>query len=135
MINPFYKDEWVTIYKGDCMEILPQVSGDLIMTDPPYGMGDVWIREETDKLVKRELADWDREFDPTKVPFGNLPLVAFTVDWRLPQWYQIRPKGRLIAWVKTNYPHNLRGHVISNVEWIFFDAKFIYREYANSRHL
>jgi site-specific DNA-methyltransferase (adenine-specific) len=132
-MNPFYKDELITIYYGDCRDVLPNITGDLLMMDPPYGMGDVWIREDVGKLVRRELAEWDRDFDPTAYPFRDLPLVAFTVDWRIPEWYSIRPKGRLMAWTKTNYPHNLRGHVISNVEWIFFDAKFIYREYANSR--
>lgn len=28
----------VTIYNGDCREILPQISGDVVVTDPPYGL-------------------------------------------------------------------------------------------------
>jgi len=39
MIRPYYTDEWVTIYHGDCREILPQIpdkSIDLVLTDPPY---------------------------------------------------------------------------------------------------
>lgn len=35
----YYEDKWVTIYHGDCREILPQldVKVDLVLTDPPYG--------------------------------------------------------------------------------------------------
>jgi len=40
-MNPYYQDKWVTIYHGDCREILPQldVKVDLVLTDPPYGIG------------------------------------------------------------------------------------------------
>lgn len=36
---PFYKDESVTIYCGDCREIIPELGQfDLLLTDPPYGV-------------------------------------------------------------------------------------------------
>lgn len=36
-MNAYYKDEWVTIYHGDCREILPSLPKvDLVLTDPPY---------------------------------------------------------------------------------------------------
>ena len=37
MIEPYYQDSLVTIYHGDCREVLPRVgSVDLILTDPPF---------------------------------------------------------------------------------------------------
>lgn len=36
--KPFYQDKWVTIYHGDCREILSQLDTkvDLVLTDPPF---------------------------------------------------------------------------------------------------
>ncbi len=42
MIKPAYQTERVTVYHGDCLEIMPQPDSesiDMIWTDPPYGHG------------------------------------------------------------------------------------------------
>ena len=42
MMQPYYQDEWVTIYHGDCREILPEWDAnfvDLVITSPPYNAG------------------------------------------------------------------------------------------------
>lgn len=39
-MKPYYQDNAVIIYHGDCREILPQVEPvDLVLTDPPYNRG------------------------------------------------------------------------------------------------
>lgn len=39
-MTPYYQDEAVTIYLGDCREILPSLPKvDLVLTDPPFGVG------------------------------------------------------------------------------------------------
>ena len=36
-MKPYYQDEWVQIFHGDCREILPTLPKvDLVLTDPPY---------------------------------------------------------------------------------------------------
>lgn len=38
-MNPYYQDGQVTLYQGDCREVLPTLEPvDLILTDPPYGV-------------------------------------------------------------------------------------------------
>ena len=37
-MKPYYDQDGITIYHGDCREILPHVTADVMVTDPPYGI-------------------------------------------------------------------------------------------------
>lgn len=38
-MKPYYQDEYVILYCGDCREIIPELGKfDLLLTDPPYGV-------------------------------------------------------------------------------------------------
>ncbi len=77
MTDPYYQDDHVTIYHGDCQEFLPVMDrADLILTDPPYGLGDLWQGGggENTKTSWRfdpaEARGWDQDtidFVPTLV--------------------------------------------------------------------
>jgi site-specific DNA-methyltransferase (adenine-specific) len=40
-VNPYYEDDAVALYHGDCRDVLPQLTDaiDTVITDPPYGVG------------------------------------------------------------------------------------------------
>ena len=39
MTKPYYDSGGVTIYNCDCRDILPHLKADVVVTDPPYGIG------------------------------------------------------------------------------------------------
>lgn len=38
-MKPYYEHAGITIYHGDCRDVLPQLKADAVITDPPYNCG------------------------------------------------------------------------------------------------
>src|SRR5271154_6973796 len=53
-VKPYYEHAGITIYHGDCREILPTLPKfDLLLTDPPYGYA-----YASDYVCETTTADW-----------------------------------------------------------------------------
>ena len=70
-MKPYYQDDYVTIYHGDCREILPELPKvDLVLTDPPYGI-DIALSGQVGGSVlasntQHIASDWDSDRLSTK---------------------------------------------------------------------
>lgn len=55
MATPYYADDSVTLYHGDCIEVmeaLPDASVDAVLTDPPYSSGG---RRENSRSIRKSM--------------------------------------------------------------------------------
>ena len=76
-MKPYYEDKYVTIYHGHCREILPTLPKvDLVLTDPPYGIGKDGQKQSTGGHGGRkgyEFMGWDN-IRPDKETFDLMRL-------------------------------------------------------------
>jgi DNA modification methylase len=92
-VKPYYDEDGITIYHGDCREVLPTVRGvDLVLTDPPYnfessGGGIHSRRDYTNRLDAINCCDFDPAWFfpllPTKYAamFCNKVLIPDYIAW------------------------------------------------------
>ena len=59
-MKPYYQDDQVTIYHGDCLEVLPGLlenSIPLIISDPPYNIG-YHYESYSDRMEEKEYLEF-----------------------------------------------------------------------------
>lgn len=95
MIKPYFDRDGITIYHGDCFEIMPELETvDLVLTDPPYNCGKDY-RVYKDRL-KPKAYD---ELIANIVNYSNgnmVVLLGSQGNITLPWWKQI-PSAKLIV--------------------------------------
>jgi DNA modification methylase len=106
-MTPYYRDDWVTIYHGDCREVLPGLGRfDLLLTDPPYGIGFAAQPTDYQRANGMKPAEWDN-----KRPDPQTMLMAFRLTDRQVVWggnYFSLPTSRgWFAWCKPDAPPSM----------------------------
>ncbi len=100
MTEPYYIDDLVTLYHGDCLEVTEWLAADVLVTDPPYGVnagssvfsGDphgnapaVAGEDRTGRASDRVLTDYHVRFRNEALRlWGERPALVFG-SWRAPR--------------------------------------------------
>jgi len=102
VIKPYYEEENITIYNGDCLEVmkeLPDKSIDLVLTDPPYNVGIKYTDMTDDNKSSQEYINWSRQW----LSIFTCPKIIFVGIKNLLLWNEILPSPQwIIAWIKRN---------------------------------
>lgn len=135
-MKPYYDRDGITIYHGDCLDVLPQIDQvDHVITDPPFNVssrdqranttiGRVPRKDGTHREIVRDFGEWDHGWEPE--PFiAELPrlirsggsLVAFTSEFLFAPYLASGLDHRaLLYWRKSNPAPNFRKQIVRSVE-------------------
>ena len=95
----YYQDELVTLWHGDCLEETHWLEGDVMITDPPYGVAYVsnWSKYGSTKPIQ---GDKDPEIRDKTLELWDGPALVFG------SWKIYRPKNtrQLLVWDKGKSP-------------------------------
>lgn len=104
-MDPYYSDDFVTLYHGDCREITEWLTADVLVTDPPYGVAYESNQNRDRRNVKRGrpiMGDSDTSIrDKAIEMWGDArPALVFG------RWDVVRPARtrRRLVWDKGNIP-------------------------------
>lgn len=92
MIEPYYSEDGITLYCAKCEDVLPQLQADVVITDPPYGVGyEYGEYVDTPENFERTILQtvrWCAENIPTAVNMSMRQM------WKLP------PAKWVLCWYK-----------------------------------
>lgn len=116
-MQSYYNDGGVTIYHGDCREVLPSLGTetDLLLCDPPYNVGCLYDLYD-DRMTPAEYETWCRDWW-RGCELATRRQVVFPGHGNLPMWWQIgsrKPSG-VGCWYKPGNPAG--GGVFQRCEW------------------
>lgn len=107
-MTPYYEDDLVTLYHGDCIEVmssLDEASIDTVLTDPPYSSGG---RRENARSIRKSMTrrveddDWIRG-DAMSTPGFVYLLRECGIQWRR----VLRPGGHVLTFIDWRMAPNL----------------------------
>lgn len=96
-MTPYYQDSAVTIYHGDCLELLLELKCDLCFTDPPYNSGLKYGAGTDDKRL--DYWDWLRLRIDQMLIHNRCVLVKHTA-LKITDFLRHFPQSRILVWSK-----------------------------------
>lgn len=99
MTTPYFERDGITIYHGDCRDVLPGLGPvDLVLTDPPYGIEGTWSGGNSHGWGRhRGKAEvWDTRPDWFT---STVPLKPVAIVWG-GQYLGLPPSGSWLVWDK-----------------------------------
>lgn len=135
--RPYFQRDGITIFHGNCYEILPQLEkAELMVTDPPYEMvatgGGIGAK-------RKYLGDidgfTDGGFDLSILDYCQ-NWVCFCAKKQLPKMLQraeVMPRWMLVTWNKPNPTPLSNGNYLPDTEYIIhgFQSGRCFGEYRN----
>lgn len=105
-MKPYYQDNSVTIYHGDCRDILPTLDPvDLVLTDPPYGIGEAAGKNKSRGLLAASKDYGNAKWDDKPIDIDLIHLVLGAGNNTIlfgGNYYALNPNGCWLIWDKQN---------------------------------
>lgn len=108
-MKPYYDEDGITIYHGDCREILPSLTAYVVLTDPPYGIGaDKNLRANKRPgraaVASRDYGegDWDDTPADTAIIERLIDSASWSVIWGANHFGIPRAASCWLVWDKDN---------------------------------
>ena len=131
-LTPYYEENGITIYHGDCREILPHLEPvDLVLTDPPYGLG------RTDPVRQpRGTMNWDSAIPGPDVFSELLRIGRHQIIWG-GNYFPLPPRKGFFVWDKEQ-PENF-SLAMCEMAWSSIDKpaklfRYSVRLYTDRQH-
>lgn len=106
MTQPYYQDGHVTIFHGDCREILPEIGNvDLVVTDPPYGIGEARGKNKSRSSRAKSTDYGVSSWDDSPVSADLLAAIIGSARYACVfggNYYTLPPSPCWIVWDKVN---------------------------------
>lgn len=98
---PYHSEEGITIYCGDCRQIVPTLPRyDLLLTDPPYGIG---ASSGIGKYGRIKWTEGDNGWDSQVPPAWLLEMLLESADKHIiwgGNYYTLPPSRQYLVWDK-----------------------------------
>jgi DNA modification methylase len=127
-MQPYFNENGITIYHGDCREILPALPHGLIATDPPYNVGYHYDGYK-DNLSVEEYQELIRAACPLPCVLIHYPEDLCAISWTLEEI-----PDEMVAWVyNANTARQWRGIAWWGVKPDFTRAGQPYKNQSDKR--